>query len=302
MIKAKERKGELNKLTKTFCVSGSGGFLGSHLVEYLREKGYEVIEYDLKTGQDILDFEQLHSVFEENKLDATFHLAAQAFVGPGEKDPYLDLDINGKGMLNMLRCVEEFGVPLVFSSSGAVYGQTSTELNTEDSLPRPTANYGCSKRYAELVLQKWVLNTGIEAKIVRFSSVYGPDRTHGPVNIFINKALKGEVLTVFGSGEQTRDLIHVSDACRGLELVLEKGEPGEIYNIGYGLAHSILQVAQTVHNLTGAPVVFVEGHEFTKFDVLQSKFDTTKARRELGFEAQVDLKKGIQLTLACSRQ
>jgi dTDP-glucose 4,6-dehydratase len=93
-------------------------------------------------------------------------------------------------------------------------------------------------------------------------------------------------------------LIHVSDACRGLELVLKKGEPGEIYNIGYGLAHSILQVAQTVHNLTGAPIEYVEGHEFTKFDVKQSKFDTTKARRELGFEAQVDLKKGIQLTLS----
>ena len=282
---------------KTYLCTGSAGFLGGHLVRYLREKGHEVVEYDLKTGQDILDFDQLRSFFDKFELDAVFALAAQAFVGPGEKDPYLDLDINGKGTLNILRCVEEFNVPMVYSSSGAVYGQTTMELNTEDALVRPTANYGVSKRTGELYLQKWVLNTGIDAKIVRFSSVYGPNRTHGPVNIFIKKALKCEALTVFGTGEQTRDLIHVSDACRGLELVLEKGESGEIYNIGYGLAQSVLQVAQAVHNVTGAPIKFIEGHEFTKFDVKQSKFDTTKARRELGFEAQIDLKRGIQLTV-----
>ena len=285
-------------MSKTFLCSGSSGFVGKHLVEYLREKGHEVVEYDLKTGQNILDYDQLYSVFKKFRPNAVFHLAAQAFVGPGEKDPYLDLDINAKGMINMLRCVAEFKVPMVYTSSGAVYGSTGKPLHNEDTVVRPTANYGVSKRTGELYLQKWVLNTDINAKIVRFSSVYGPDRTHGPVNIFINKALKGESLTVFGIGEQTRDLIHVSDACRGLELVLEKGKPGEIYNIGYGLAHSIMQVAQTVHNLTGAPIELEEDHEFTMFDVLQSKFDTTKARRELGFEAEVDLKRGIQLTLS----
>lgn len=289
-------------MIKYILVTGSAGFLGKHLVDYLTKRNHAVIEYDIVTGQDILDYELLRSAFQlggECNLDGVYHLAAQAHVGPGELDPYSDLDRNGKGMLNVLRCVEEFGVPLVYSSSGAVYGHTGPMLNVEDVMVRPTSNYGCTKRLAEMYLQKWVLNTGIDAKIVRFSSIYGPGRgRHGAVNAFIARALEGKSLTVYGDGSQTRDMIYCLDACRGLELALEKGKPGEIYNIGYGLAHSILQVAQIVHNLTGAPIEFVEGHEFTKFDVKQNKFKMSKARQELGFEAMIALEKGIQLTLS----
>jgi len=287
---------------KSILVTGSAGFLGKHLVDYLTEKEHAVVEYDIATGQDILDYEQLRSVFQhdgEGPIDAVYHLAAQAHVGPGERDPYSDLDRNGKGMLNVLRCVEEFKVPMVFTSSGAVYGHTGPMLNVEDVMVRPTSNYGCTKRLAEMYLQKWVLNTGIDAKIVRFSSVYGPGRgKHGAVNAFIARAVSGESLTVYGDGSQTRDMIHWRDACHGLELALEKGKPGEIYNIGYGLAHSILQVALIVQDLTGASIEFIEGHEFTKFDVKQNKFKMSKARKELGFEAMISLEKGIQLTLS----
>jgi UDP-glucose 4-epimerase len=225
-----------------------------------------------------------------------YHLAAQAFVAPGEAYPYKDLDINGKGMLNMLRCIEEFDVPMVFTSSGSVYGLTDSFPHAEDALIRPTANYGCTKRLAELYLQKWVIMKGIDAKIVRFSSVYGPDRgKQGPVNIFLELSIEGKPLTVYGDGSQTRDMIHISDANSGVFHVLYHGTPGEIYNIGIGREHSVKEVAEIIAELTGVDLTFVSGHEFSPFDVKRSYYNIDKIK-ELGWSPKISLPVGILKT------
>jgi len=273
-------------------VTGSAGFIGRNLVKHLNELGYTVIEYDIATGQDILDYDQLRSHIYH--CDEVYHLAAQAFVGPGEADPYRDLDINGKGMLNILRCVEEFNIPMVYTSSGSVYGLTDSFPHAEDALIRPTANYGCSKRYAELALQKWVIMKDIDAKITRFSSVYGVDRgRQGPVNIFLEKALKGEPLTVFGDGSQSRDLIYISDVLNGLMIVMHHGTPGEIYNIGCGVEYKVREVAEIISKLTEAKITYVKGHKFSPFDVKRSYFKIEKARM-LGYKPEVSLEEGIK--------
>ena len=278
-------------------VTGSSGFIASNLVRYLMEKGCEVVSYDIKTGQDILDFDHLRDTFIENEFDEVYHLAAQAFVGPGEADPYRDLDINGKGMLNMLRCIEEFRVPMVFTSSGSVYGLTDSFPHKEDALIRPTANYGCTKRLAELYLQKWVIMAGIDAKIIRFSSVYGAGRgMNGPVNVFCTLAMRGKPLTVYGDGSQTRDTVYVDDALYGLTLVQRKGVPGEVYNIGCGEEHSAAEIAEIVSSLTGAEVSYILGHEFSKFDVARSYYDISKLKG-LGYEPLYSLLDGIKKTL-----
>jgi len=278
-------------------VTGSSGFIASNLVRYLMEKGCEVVSYDIKTGQDILDFDHLRDTFIENEFDEVYHLAAQAFVGPGEADPYRDLDINGKGMLNMLRCIEEFRVPMVFTSSGSVYGLTDSFPHKEDALIRPTANYGCTKRLAELYLQKWVIMAGIDAKIIRFSSVYGAGRgMNGPVNVFCTLAMRGKPLTVYGDGSQTRDTVYVDDALYGLTLVQRKGVPGEVYNIGCGEEHSAAEIAEIVSRLTGAEVSYILGHEFSKFDVARSYYDISKLKG-LGYEPSYSLLDGIKKTL-----
>jgi len=278
-------------------VTGSSGFIASNLVRYLMEKGCDVVSYDIKTGQDILDFDHLRDTFIENEFDEVYHLAAQAFVGPGEADPYRDLDINGKGMLNMLRCIEEFRVPMVFTSSGSVYGLTDSFPHKEDALIRPTANYGCTKRLAELYLQKWVIMAGIDAKIIRFSSVYGAGRgMNGPVNVFCTLAMRGKPLTVYGDGSQTRDTVYVDDALCGLTLVQRKGVPGEVYNIGCGEEHSAAEIAEAVSSLTGAEVSYILGHEFSKFDVARSYYDISKLKG-LGYEPLYSLLDGIKKTL-----
>lgn len=278
-------------------VTGSSGFIAGNLVKSLKKKGADVTGYDIKTGQDILDLKQLQATFKQHRFDEVYHLAAQAFVGPGEADPYMDLRINGEGMLNILQCVEKYQIPLVFTSSGSVYGLTDSFPHDEKALIKPTANYGCTKRLAELYLQKWVTMTGINAKIVRFSSVYGSGRgMNGPVNIFLNLALQGKPLTVYGDGSQTRDTVYIKDALDGLYLVQKKGTPGEIYNIGTGREYSVKEIAENISTLTGAEVKYIQGHKFSKFDVVRSYYDITKIQG-LGYKPRYTLKEGIIETL-----
>jgi UDP-glucose 4-epimerase len=278
-------------------VTGSSGFIARNLVKHLTDEGETVIKFDFKDGwSDITDYSKIHKVFEEYTPERVYHLAAQAFVGPGEKDPYRDLMINGVGMLNILRCVTEFPSKLLYTSSGAVYGLTNSFPHAEDALVRPTANYGCTKYLAELYLQKWVMTEGIDAKITRFSSVYGADRgREGPVNVFLEKALAGEDLTVYGDGAQTRDMVHVSDAIQGMKIVMQKGKAGTVYNIGLGEEHSVLEVAEQVAQLTGAKIRFVNRSP-SKFDVFRSYYDISRAKK-IGFKPSIKLSEGITKTL-----
>lgn len=277
-------------------VTGSNGFIARNLVKHFLSIGEEVVTFDIKKdpSEDITDFAELHRFFKYFQPKEVYHLAAQAFVGPGEKDPVLDLKINGIGMLNVLRCVTEFKSKLLYTSSGSVYGLTDSFPHREDAVLKPMANYGCTKLLGEFYLGKWVRQEGIDAKIVRFSSVYGTDRgREGPVNVFLEKALSGEVLTVYGDGSQTRDMVHVSDAIRGMKIVMKNGTPGEVYNIGLGEEHSVMEVANIVSNLTGAPVLKVE-KALSKFDVMRSYYDISKAR-SIGYSPSISLNTGIHL-------
>ena len=278
-------------------VTGSSGFVARNLVKHLVSIGEEVVTFDIKkdSAEDITDFTSVHRFFKYFQPREVYHLAAQAFVGPGEKDPYLDLKINGFGMINILRCVTEFKSKLLYTSSGSVYGLTDSFPHREDAALKPMANYGCTKLLAEYYLGKWVRQEEIDAKMVRFSSVYGPDRgREGPINVFLEKAIAGEPLTVYGDGSQTRDMVHINDAIAGMKTVMKNGVPGEVYNIGVGEEHSVLEVANIVSDLTGAPITKVE-RALSKFDVKRSYYDISKAR-SIGYNPMIKIHTGIHLT------
>jgi len=274
-------------------VTGGSGFIGQNLVKYLEERDHDVFNYDLNEGYDITDFNQLRGVIETG-FDQIYHVAAQAFLGPGENDPCMDMRVNGFGMLNLLKCLEDENIPMVYTSSGAVYGLSEIP-HKEDLVCVPMSNYGVSKLAAENYLRKWVKTMGIDAKITRFSSVYGPHRKHGPVNIFINLAKQRKPITVYGQGTQTRDLVHVHDAIRGVERVLERGKRGEIYNIGLGEEHSVMEVAKIVTSVINVPIEHVK-YEQSAFDLPRSWFDITKVQK-LGYNPMMPLELGIRSTI-----
>jgi len=137
---------------------------------------------------------------------------------------------------------------------------------------------------------------GTDAKIVRYSSVYGPGRGHGPVNIFINKALHGLHLTVYGDGSQTRDLTYIMDAIRGLKIVLKNGVSGEVYNIGTGVETSVDMVANIVSPyFEGSEILYVD-HEFSPYDLKRSVYDISKSGL-IGYSPMTPLVEGVELTL-----
>lgn len=276
-------------------VTGGSGFVGSNVMGHLREKGFEVFNYDIVEGLDITDYEQLKKCLDDEEFDMVYHLAAQAFLGPGEEDPYRDAEINVFGMINLLRCLEEHDIPMVYTSSGAVYGISPVLPHVEDAICIPVSNYGVSKLAAEKYLKKWVVTKGIDARIVRFSSVYGPGRKHGPVNIFINKALRNEPLTIYGTGAQTRDMVHIDDALIGLELVLERGRRGEIYNIGTGEEYSVAEVAKIIQKQRSVSITYVK-HDMGPFDLARSWYNIEKAKK-LGYRPRMDLELGINSTM-----
>lgn len=279
-------------------VTGSSGFIGRKLTNYLRTLGYEVHEFDYKKSRemDIRSPEAVESFWDKVQPDYVYHLAAQAFVKNGEQDPLNDLMINGYGMINVLNATKKHGNKLLYTSSGAIYGLTNSFPHKEEALVKPTANYGCTKYLGELYLRKYVMTEGIDAKTIRFSSVHGYGRgREGAVNVFIDQALKGEKITVYGDGSQTRDIVRIDDACKAVLWVMHRGKAGETYNIGSGTETSIKQVADIISWETGTEVVYIP-KELSIFDVKRSYYDISKLKA-LGYKPMRSVKEGIKKTL-----
>ena len=224
-----------------FLIIGSSGFIGRHLHWYLNSREQMVGLCDLTDGIDIRDYDMLSKVFSRFKPHIVYHLAAQVFAGPSETHPSNDIEVNINGTINVIRCVAEceHSNVLVFSSTQAVV--------------EPWSNYAVSKMAAEEYIKKYTRQGLIQGKIVRFSSVYGPDRYsvdddeqvswHGPINRFLYQGMKKTPITVYGTGDSMRDYTHISDVVRAMEYVRLDGQIGGTYNIGTGTQHSVSDIA-----------------------------------------------------------
>ncbi len=274
-------------------VTGGSGFIGSHLIEFLTKQDRNVFNYDIQEGNDLLDKPHLNQIFYMLKPNEVYHLGGSVHMGPAEEDPEMDIKTNYIGTLNILKQCEKYGSRFLFTGTGASYGVSG--LQHEDDLPRPMSNYGISKRATELLIQKYVECHGIHGTIVRYSSVYGPGRNAGPVNLMLKNALEKGWIRVDGPGHHTRDILNIEDALDGIVLVMEKGIPGEIYNIGTGVETSIVEVAWIIHELTDAEIRHVP-YKYSKFDIPRSKYDISKAS-SLGFKPKVLLREGIAALL-----
>jgi UDP-glucose 4-epimerase len=296
----------MSTITKDrIVVTGGAGFIGTNLVEHLVSLGYEVVVVDDLSAGDasrlptevlfhhcsITDTEALTRVC--GGARAIVHLAALPRVQFSIDEPLAAHAVNVDGTLSVLEAARAAQVPrVVFAASSAAYGDQASMPLVESMSPEPKSPYALHKIIGESYLQLWHQLYGIETVSLRFFNVYGPHLDpDGPyalvIGRFLKLALAGEPLTITGTGEQTRDFIHVHDVVRALAAAVTSTTvgKGEVINIGSGSETSI----NTLAALIGGEVAYVPA----RIEPQRTCADIARATRLLNWTPTVTLEDGI---------
>lgn len=311
-------------------VTGGAGFIGSHIVDALLERGDEVVVVDdLSTGTeanlseatakgavlevaDIRDAPAIDRIFASHQPEVVFHLAAQADVRRSIDDPAFDATVNVVGTITILEAARRHGARRLVNTStgGAIYGTDVAYPTPETAEAAPMAAYGQSKQCAEQYCAWERRLHGFDAVTLRYGNVYGPRQNPkadaGVVAIFCGLALTSEDARpkVFGDGEQTRDYIYVADVVAANLLAAEHPDAVGPYNVGTETERTVLDIVEAIRALLPAEraAAFTADLQPARFGELQrSSLDAGKVRRELGFSTEVDLEEGIRRTFEANR-
>jgi UDP-glucose 4-epimerase len=293
------------------CVTGGSGFIGSHVVDALAEAGHDVRVFDLRAGErpdvayragSLMDADALRDAI--RGMDAVFHLAAVADVNDVARHPVAAIDLNVGGTLRVLEAAKQGGVGrVIFASTVWVYSSVDAgagDVVDEEACFAPGASrqiYTSSKIAGELLCHDYWNAHQLPFTILRYGIPYGPRmRPSLVIPIFVRKALAGEALTVAGDGSQHRKFVYVEDLARAHVLALADRAANQTYNLDGREQVTILRIAETVLRLTGAerPIEFIPARSG---DYAGADVSSEKARRELGWEAQIDFEEGMRRTV-----
>ena len=296
---------------KNAIVTGGAGFIASHISDALIERGFHVAVIDnLSTGKkrnlapdatfyevDIRD-ESVAGIFEKEKPQILFHLAAQMDVRKSVEDPAYDAEVNIGGTVNLLEAGRAVGLKktIYAGTGGAVYGEPE-HLPADESTPiEPLCPYGISKHTVEHYLELYRKLYGMNYTVLRYANVYGPRQDpHGEagvVAIFSQQLLAGEQPRIFGDGTKTRDYVYVGDIVQANMLALEAGD-GAVVNLGWGVQVTDRQVFDGVRAAAGSNI---EPEYAAKRlgEVDYISLDASLARKVLAWEPKVDLADGLR--------
>jgi UDP-glucose 4-epimerase len=313
-------------------VTGGAGFIGSHLVDALLERGASVlIVDDLSTGcrenlasalaggaeleiSDVTEASSMQALVSRFAPDAVFHLAAQVDVRRAVREPGFDATVNIAGTIAMLEAVRQAGVPrfLFASTGGAIYGEgAGRDLPLgEGASTVPDSPYGQSKMAAEEYVDFYRRVHGVQSVSLRLGNVYGPRQDPlgeaGVVGIFCGRITAGDPPTVFGDGLQTRDYVYVGDVVAAIlaaERSLGRGdiEEGGTYNVGTGRQTSVLELVDRIAEIAGGKRITPRMAPPREGEIQHIALDSERARAELGWTAETDLDVGLKRVLAWVR-
>ena len=285
-------------------VTGGSGFIGSHVVDKLRDKGVEIRVFDMVMPNyrkdiefyqgSLLDLDSLRMAL--NGIDAVFHLAAVADVKYVFQEPHYSESINVRGTLNVLDALRLNGSirRVIYGSTTWVYSEAEQQMVDEaTSLHAPTHLYTATKLAGEYYCQAYSKLYGLEATILRYGIPYGPRAREGAVvPIFVKKALNGEALTIAGDGSQFRKFIYVEDLAEGNVLALRSVAKNKIYNLDGREKVTIKQIAETIKRVVGN--VRIEYIPARPGDFSGKEVSSERAKSELGWEPRVDFEEGVR--------
>jgi UDP-glucose 4-epimerase len=234
-------------------------------------------------------------------IDVIVHLAANTGVAPSVENPRTDMEANVIGTLNVLEAARQKGVKrFVFASSGAPAGEVEPPIH-EEIAPHPVSPYGASKLAGEGYCSAYYRTFGLKTVVLRFGNVYGSGSSNksSVVAKFIRKGLAGETCEIYGDGKQTRDFIYVEDLVDAVMKAAMFDKGGEIFQIATSKEHTVNEVAEILKEELGqkGAVVHIENSAPRKGDVRRNFSNTAKARKFLGWQAEVDLREGIRRTV-----
>ena len=301
-------------------VTGGAGFIGSHLVDRLLERGDEVVclddfndsydpavkreniasalknpSYALVEG-DIRDRKVLRGIAARHRFKVIVHLAARAGVRASLKNPLLYEEVNCCGTLNLLEFAREHAVGrFVFGSSSSVYGARSeVPFSEHDCADRPISPYAATKRACELLCHVWHHLHGLSATCLRFFTVYGPrQRPEMEIHRFTRRILRGEPIEVYGDGTSRRDYTYVDDILDGLVRAVDTPFPFEVINLGESRTVELRALIAAIERAVGKKAV-VKSLPDQPGDVPVTCADIRKAGELLGYSPRVRVEEGVQ--------
>lgn len=306
-------------------VTGGAGFIGGNFVHHMVNKypNDEIVNLDLLTYAgnletlkpvedkpnykfvkgDIADEAFIMDLFEKEQFDMVVNFAAESHVDRSITDPGIFVTTNVMGTRVLLDASKKYGVKRYHQvSTDEVYGDLPLDrpdlFFTEDTPLHTSSPYSSSKASADLFVLAYYRTYGLPVTISRCSNNYGP--YHFPeklIPLIISRALADEELPVYGKGENVRDWLHVSDHCEAIDLILHKGKPGEVYNVGGHNERTNLEVVQTILKALDKPESLIKfvtdrpGHD------MRYAIDPAKIEKELGWKPKYTFDTGIRQTI-----
>ena len=306
---------------RTILVTGGAGFLGSHLCDRLIERGDEVVCVDnFFTGRknnirhllghprfELIRHDIVHPLFVE--AEQIYNLACPASPAAYQFNPIKTIKTSTVGMVNVLGLAKRCRARLLHASTSEVYGDPTVHPQTEDYWGHvnpigPRSCYDEGKRVAESLCMNYHISHGMEVRLIRIFNTYGPrmDPNDGRViSNFITQALRGEALTIYGDGRQTRSFCYVDDLIEGMMRMMDQDHDTGPVNVGNPVENTMLELAEKVLQATGSKAPL--GHvDLPADDPRQRCPDITRAKRLLNWEPKVDLETGLKNTVAYYRE
>ncbi|HTX44029.1 MAG TPA: UDP-glucuronic acid decarboxylase family protein [Methanocella sp.] len=303
----------------TSLVTGGAGFIGSHLCEFLMEKGERVIAVDnlgsgsrdnlegllKKDGFSFMEHDVREPLRINEKLDFIYNLASRASPADFDGYPVEIMMTNSLGAYNVINLALENKARFLMASTSESYGDPDVSPQPESYWGHvnpvgPRSCYDESKRFAEALTMTFMRHNGLDGRIVRIFNTYGPRMRLDDGRVvpnFITQALSGKPITVYGDGSQTRSFCYVSDMVRGIYAMMQANTAGMVVNLGNPEEMTVLELANTIKKMTGSSskIVF---KPLPENDPLQRRPDISKARALLGWESEVGLEGGLRDTIA----